>query len=201
MLPTKYKLSFTAASLALNESVKLAELYQHTPDWTQVKRDSIENNLLQSRTNSRNTRILHELILRLRSLDAEQLTLLVQGSLPEQKYLLWFAICKSYPFIREFAVQVLNEKYLSRAMHLTELDYDAFFKHQADWHPELEKITDSTRKKIKQVVLLTIRQAELVSDDTRILPALLSPRLIQVLTPDAPMSFRIFPVEPIDVQG
>jgi len=117
MKTQKYKLSFTAASLSVSESVNIAEVYLKYRDWNETKKNIRENNLLQSRTNSRTTRVLAELIPRLKLLSDDQLNLLVDGSLPEQKYLLWFAICKTYGLIKEFAVEVLREKFLSRNWH------------------------------------------------------------------------------------
>ncbi len=196
MKTQKYKLSFTAASLSISESVNIAEVYLKCKDWDETKSIVRENNLLQSRTNSRTTRVLAELIPRLKLLSDDQLSLLVEGSLVEQKYLLWFTICKTYRLIKEFAVEVLREKFLSRNMKITELDYDAFFNRKADWNEGLENITALTRKKIRQVVFHILREAELLTDDNTILRAMLSNRLIEVLRSDAPMSFEIFPVEP-----
>lgn len=196
MKTQKYKLSFTAASLSVSESVNIVEVYLKCRNWNETKRIVKENNLLQSRTNSRTTRVLAELIPRLKLLSDDQLSLLVEGSLSEQKYLLWFAICKTYSLIKEFAVEVLHEKFLSRNMKIAELDYDAFFNRKADWNEGLENITTLTRKKIRQVVFHMMREAELLTDDNTILRALFSSRLINVLKTDAPMSFEIFPVEP-----
>jgi len=196
MKTQKYKLSFTAASLSVSESVNIAEVYLKYRDWNETKKNIRENNLLQSRTNSRTTRVLAELIPRLKLLSDDQLNLLVDGSLPEQKYLLWFAICKTYGLIKEFAVEVLREKFLSRNMKITELDYDAFFNRRADWNEGLENITVLTRKKIRQVVFHMMREADLLTDDNTIHRAMLSNRLIEALKPDAPMSSEIFPVEP-----
>jgi len=196
MKTQKYKLSFTAASLSTSESVKIAEVYIKYKDWDETKRIIKENNLLQSRTNSRTTRILAELIPRLELLSDDQLDLLAEGNLSEQKYLLWFAVCKTYSLIREFAIEVLHEKFLSRNMKVTDLDYDAFFNRKADWNEGLENITALTRKKIRQVVFHMMREAELLTDDNTILRAMLSTRLTEALRPDAPMSFDIFPIEP-----
>ena len=71
-------------------------------------------------------------------LSDEQLELLVEGNPQEQKKLLWLAICKRYAFIREFASEVVREKFLQLDYLLTEFDYDAFFNRKADWHPELD---------------------------------------------------------------
>ena len=133
-----------------------------------------ENNILQSRTTSRTIRVAGEIAQRLKTLTDAQIELLVEGNPAEKKYLLWFAVCKTYEFIREFAVEVVHEKFLSRSMTLTDLDYDAFFNRKADWNEGLGRITPSTRKKIRQVLLLMAKEAGLVTEDNLILRAMLS---------------------------
>lgn len=192
-----YKLSFTAASLSTIESVSIAEVYLKCRDWNQTKHIVREKNLLQSRTGSRSIRVARELIQRLMLLTDQQLELLVDGNPTEQKHILWFAVCKTYEFIKEFAIEVLHEKYLSRSMAITDLDYDAFFNRKADWSDELEQITTLTRKKIRQVLLLMVKEAGLMTEDKLILHAMLSSRVIEVLKPDAPIAFQIFPIDPL----
>lgn len=136
-----------------------------------------------------------ELTQRLKLLTDKQLELLVEGNPTEQKYLLWFAVCKTYELVREFAIEVLHEKYLSRSLAVTDLDYDAFFNRKADWSEDLDQITTSTRKKLRQVMLLMAKEAGLITDDNVINRAMLSGRLVDVLKPDAPVSFLIFPIE------
>lgn len=194
---SKYKLSFTAASLSINESVKIAEVYLDCKEWEQTKLAVAENNLLQSRTNSRTIRVARELIQRLKLLTDGQLELLAEGTPTEQKYILWFAVCKTYAFIREFAIEVLHEKFMSRSMTLTDLDYDAFFNRKANWNEELGRITPSTRKKIRQVLLLMVKEAGLVSDGNMILRAMLSKRLVETLQSDESLNLQVFPIEPL----
>ena len=194
---SKYKLSFTAASLSINESVKIAEVYLDCKEWEQTKLAVAENNLLQSRTNSRTIRVARELIQRLKLLTDGQLELLAEGTPTEQKYILWFAVCKTYAFIREFAIEVLHEKFMSRSMTLTDLDYDAFFNRKANWNEELGRITPSTRKKIRQVLLLMMKEAGLVSDGNMILRAMLSKRLVETLQSDESLNLQVFPIEPL----
>lgn len=201
MAKQKYKLSFTAAGLSISESVSIAELHLKYHDWDQTKQTVKDKNLLQSRTNSRAVRVTRELSQRLRLLTKDQLELLTDGNISEQKYLLWLAICKTYDFIREFAQEVLYDKFLSRNMEITELDYEAFFNRKADWNEGLEKITTSTRTKLRTVLFRMMREAGLISKDNRIVPVIFSRRLIEVLRPDSPMSFQVFPIEPSDVQG
>jgi hypothetical protein len=197
----KYKLSLTAASLSLTESINIAEVYLRCKDWKLTRQAIKDNNLLQSRTNSRTIRVSREVIQRLKLLTKNQLELLVEGNLHEQKYLLWFSVCKTYGFVKEFAIEVLHEKFLTRNMKITDLDYDAFFNRKADRNERLEKLTPLTQKKIRQVVFHMMREAGLLTEENVILPAMLSKRLVEVLKPDFPISFYIFPAQLSDSPG
>jgi len=194
MQSVSYKLSFTSASLFIADSIKIASIYLESNDWDAVKSQIEDHNILQYETMSSGVRISRELRQRLQMLTKEQLELLVDGSHTEQRQLLWLAVCKCYAFIQEFAVEVLREKFLTMDLNLSTFDYDAFFNRKADWHEELDQLTDSTRDKLKQVLFRMLREAELISDKGAILPAILSKRLVEVLQTDAPMGFHIYPM-------
>lgn len=170
-------------------------------DWDAVKEIVKSENLIQARTQSSIQRVYQELSPRLVQLNLEQLELLVEGNSQEQKQLLWLAICKRYAYIREFAVEVIREKYLRFDYELTELDYAAFFNRKADWHDELDQLKDSTRGKIKTVIFRMLREADVISEEHRIIPAVLSNRIAEVLSPDVPMSTLIFPMDIADIEG
>jgi len=104
-------MSFTTGGLFYQESVKLAGLYPDYRDWSRVKDVALSENLLQTRTESTARRLLPEITARLSRLTDIQLKLFADGSRSEQNYLLWLALCKRYSFIREFAVEILREKF------------------------------------------------------------------------------------------
>ena len=201
MKTNQYILSFIGASLSLNESLKIAEAYLQLGDWALVKEKVKTENLLQARTQSSIQRAFQELAPRLQQLTEDQLAFLVEGNLQEQKQLLWYAICKRYAYIREFAVEVLHEKYLRFDYALTEFDYDAFFNRKADWHDELDQMKETTGIKIRTVLFRMLREADLISSDHIIIPTVLSERMIELLAPDAPLSWQIFPMSHADGPG
>lgn len=84
---------------------------------------------------------------------------------------------------------------------LTDLDYDAFYNRKADWHEELDRIKDSTKKKLKTVIFRMLREAGITSDNDLIVQALVPNRLTDVLRSDAPASYKIFPIQEEHFQG
>ena len=189
-----YILSFTGVSLAISESIKIAEVYLNLRDWNAVKAKVKGENLIQARTQSSIQRVYQELQPRLEQLSLEQLELLVEGNPQEQKQLLWFAICKRYEYIEEFSREVVREKYLKLDFQIDEFDYDAFYNRKADWHPELDKLTDTSRQKMKTRIFHMLLEAELITPDNHLIPVTLSQRIKDVLISDAPMSYQIYPI-------
>ena len=194
MMTTPYKLSFIGAGLSISGSVKIAETYLQLRDWDAVKEKAKSENLLQARTRNSVQRTFQELAPRLQELNDEQLALLVEGNHQEQKQLLWFAVCQRYAYIRDFAIEVIHEKFLMLDYDLTDFDYDAFYNRKADWHDELDQITASTKTKLKTVLFRMLREAEIISDDHIILPTLLSQRVLDVLAAGSAANLQVFPM-------
>lgn len=140
----RYLMSFTAGSLLYQESLVLAEQHKDHQGWDGVREQVLANNLLRMRTNSAARRIFREVSARLDELTPEQINLLVHGNHQEQRLLLWLAICRRYRFIYDFATEVIREKALRLDMSLRVDDYDVFYNRKAEWHPELDELSDST---------------------------------------------------------
>ena len=196
-----YKMSFTSGGLFFNESIPVAELYGVTHDWQKTRDKSLSENLLQTRTESSAKRRIREICSRLQLLTDFQLQLLLSGSRQEQQYLLWVAVCKCYPFIKEFTVEVVREKYLRMDLNLHPQDYEIFFEAKAEWHNELEQLKDSTRAKLKQVLFKTMREAEIISQENMIIPGLLTEQLTKVIAMDDPAFLAVFPVSDMDINS
>ncbi len=196
-----YKMSFTSGGLFFNESILFAELYNEIHDWQKTRGQVLTENLLQARTESSSKRRTREICSRLKLLTENQLQLFLSGSRQEQQYLLWIAVCKCYPFIREFMVEVVREKYLRMDLHLQPQDYEIFFEDKAEWHEELDQLRDSTRAKLKQVLFKTMREAEIISQDNMIIPGLLTEQLTKVLAADNPSWLAALPVSDMDINS
>lgn len=193
MTTTKYSMSFTTATLLYRESLVVGELYAHLGDWERTRAIVVEENRLQMRTDNSSRRICNETISRLRHLTYDQFNLLLESDRQERQYLLWLAVCKRYRFIHDFAKDVLYEKYLRLDYVLEPADYERFLNAAGEWHPEVERIATRTRQKQRQFVFKILREADLLTADNQIIPALLSPNLIRAIGQDDPEQFMIFP--------
>lgn len=189
----KYNMSYTACSLVCTETKKVAELYLEEQDWKKVAKIAFDTNLLQYRTQNALKRTLSEIISRLKKLPEEALSILVNGTPYEQNQILWLAICLRYSFIYDFTIEVIKEKYNLMQSKITQLDYDAFFNSKLNWHDELDKLTDSTRYKLKQILFKMLKEAEIVDSDNCILTTFVSPRVIEIINNYDSKYLGIFP--------
>ena len=112
----------------------------------------------------------------------------------ERCHLMWVAACRKYEFIGEFAEEVLRERYLTLAGSVSYADYDSFYRSKAMWHEELDRVTEQTYKKLRQVLFRMMYEAGLLTKQGTIEPPLLSDGVIGLLTEESRSDFRFFPM-------
>lgn len=177
----------------------VAEIYLRTMDWRQTRDQVREKNLLQVRTSAAALRISKEVVARLEHLAIPELQCIIDGTVRERGYLLWTAACLRYEFIREFAVEVLREYFVTLRQVLSLKDFDAFFNSKAMWHDELDGTAASTQNKLRQNLFRMMREADLISPENLIQPAMLTPRIAAILSARKREAFLIFPLADSDI--
>ena len=200
MSSKKYSMAFSSGGLLYNESLQVLDVYFQVRDWGKTRKSVIDTNTLQSRTTGSEKRKVGEIISRISLLTAKQLDLLTAGSNEEQRYLLWLAVCKRYLLIYEFALEVLQEKYLRMDFLLSTEEYDLFFESKAEWHEELERVKPSTRKRTQQALFQMMREAEIISTENLIIPAIPSEPFLQCVMDDSQEWLRAFPVSEAEIK-
>jgi hypothetical protein len=191
----RYALSFTTGVLLAREAALLAPVYVACRDWEQVRDLAVDDNFLQARTYRTGVRLVRETVKRLSALSDGEVELLVEATASERQYLMWAAACRCYEFIGEFAEEVLRERFLLFAPTLDYQDFDSFVRGKALWHEELTDIKHSTLQKLRSNVFKMLQEAELRSKAGQILPAMLSERVVSVLSAHASSDLRFFPTQ------
>ena len=196
-----YSLSFTTGGLFHLESMKLMELYAAHANWESVRQAVLANNLLQVRTQGTALRFTREIISRLRTLAPEEGTLLLQADYSDQKYILWAALCRRYTFIADFAVEVLHDRFVTLNNSIGQDVYDAFWNRKAEWHDEMNAIAPATKKKLRQVLFKTMREANVLEKNGTIIPMLPSNTMRRFLALSRYSDAAWFPVLPSEFAG
>lgn len=188
-----YLMSFGTGGLYITESVAIACLHAAGNDWEATVIAAQERGAFPVRKVSSARRSIREIVNRLKQLSSDELALLIEGERSEQAALLWLAVCRAYRFIAEFAVEVLSVRFLSLRTTLTYDDFDTFLSAKEEWSPKLATLSVSTRAKLRAVLFRLMREAEVLSQDNRILGAMLSPRVLAVIQARNPDELGYFP--------
>lgn len=191
---THYKMSFSTGGLFLNETLAVARLHVLGKPWSATIGLALTEGAASLPKAASQRRTLREIVNRLSTLtDAERDYLLADADRGDQLALLWLATCRAYRFVREFATEVLRERYLSFQLDLPLESFDILFAAKAEWDDGLAKISSSTKAKLRQVLFRIMREANVISDDNRILSAYVSPRLKAMLEEQNPQDLLLFP--------
>lgn len=177
-----YKMSFVTGGLFLNESIEVARMHDPGEAWDETIRRALEHGVSSLPKAASRRRTLREIVNRISTLGDEELSFLVEeADRQDQQALLWLATCRAYRFVREFAAEVIHERFLSFKLDLPLETFDVLFEAKAEWDESLNGISATTRAKLRQVLFRMMREANVITPEGRILAAYVSPKLRAML--------------------
>ena len=188
----RYRLSFTAGALLPSEMAELARAYERLGDWDGVARAVRTEGILGYQAAKTAERIGAELIGRLRELDAPLLDRLRVCIPEERRMVAWVACCRHYSFVREFATEVVRERFLAGSPSVAKSDYLSFFERKEAQHPELASVSESTRDKLRQVLFRMFFDAGILAKGGSILPVSIPEPLLSLLDRADALCFPVF---------
>jgi Putative inner membrane protein (DUF1819) len=157
--PQVYNLSFTAGSLRPDLARVVASAFIETGSWEKAKKMVMDGNLLQYDSVGSAKRMEQEIRSRLMTLTKDQLTYMAQASIDEATSIAWLAACKRILFVHDFAVDVLREKLAHQDNVLRHSDYEHYLTLKRGEHLELNKLTDLSKSKTRQVMYKMLAEA------------------------------------------
>lgn len=156
----RYKFSFTAASLQVPVMTSLAEkMVNEGLSLDELKPEDVGKE--RAKTNKRQ---FIEMKNRLATLSDDEINHLARASYEEQRLLSMVAFARAYRFFYDFVTDVVAEKVALFNFTLTDMDYNVFFSRVAADHPEAEKLTSLTQKKVRQYTFKVLEQAGLINN-------------------------------------
>jgi len=180
-MSSNYCLSLTGAGTYKQEMVLLARAYLDSGSWDTVKASILNDNLLQLNTDSNRKRIGSELIKRLKTLSPEELEFLANAAGDDLSAIVWVAFCRTYPFVREFSNELIAERFARMKPDVPKEAYQAFVEDKMYEHPELAKLTDSSREKVKIRVFGMARDCGLLDRSGTITPIYPNPSFVSLI--------------------
>ena len=156
----RYKFSFTAASLQVPVMTSLAEkMVNEGLSLDELKPEDVGKE--RAKTNKRQ---FIEMKKRLATLSDDEINHLARASYEEQRLLSMVAFARAYRFFYDFVTEVVAEKVALFDITLTDMDYNVFFSRVAADHPEADKLTSLTQKKVRQYTFKVLEQAGLINN-------------------------------------
>ncbi len=160
-----YNMSFTAGAAMLNETHAVASvLLDCDGDWDKTKEVTFKENLMLKDKASSNARYFALMKQRLEALNNEELTMLVNSTVSVRRLLVLLAICKAHPFIYDFISEVVRDRFYNQYERISYADFNEFYNENKYVHPELEKVTEQTVSKMRQVIFRILEQTEIIED-------------------------------------
>ena len=157
-----YSLSLTAASLMSFETEQVSLLYLEHKNWEVVKNLVVDDNIMQKGTISTRKREFAEIKKRLLTITDNDLEFISHCTTDELKLYCLFLCSKTYRIIFEFISEVIRDKYLMFDYSILDSDYARFFESKMMNSKKLQKITENTEYKIKQVIFKILEQSTLI---------------------------------------
>ena len=183
----------------LNDSVEVARLHSSGADWQDTIAEAVERGATSLPKAASRYRTIREISNRLRMLSEDELEFLKgDAERSDKSALLWLATCRAYRFIREFATEVIRERYLSYQLDLPLQTFDILFEAKAEWDDGLASLSESTRLKLRQILFRIMREAGVISHDNRVQTAILSSSLRTMIGRNNPGELAIFPGVPVE---
>lgn len=192
--PQGYRMSFSTGGLFLNESVELARLHETGEPWEDTQARAVMLGTTKLPKDSSNTRSIREIKIRISTFSNDELAYFVEvADRADQQALLWIAFCRAYRFIREFAVEVIQDRFFSYQLDLPLESFDVFFASKAEWNEDLAELSKSTQLKLRQILFRILREADILTTANQIQTALLSTRLIAMIEANDRAELAYFP--------
>jgi hypothetical protein len=149
----KYSIAFTAGALLLRETEAFFSATNCFKDIINGN-EEVDFNVIPVNAESSKKRIKHEIEKRVIAINNEQLLDTFMAFDKNGKNLiLFYGICKCYPIIKHFMLEVVLNKWQNLDHELEISDFTNFLYRKMDFHPELQKITEKSIYKCGQVAL------------------------------------------------
>lgn len=159
----RYNMSFTAGAALLNETCAVAKaLLECDEDWDATQEKTFTENLMEKSKASTMRRTFYLVKQRLMSLNNEELKVIADGDMGSRRLVDLLAICKTHTFIYEFISDEIRTCLYTLKDKVTHADFNSFFNDRKYIHPELEKISDKSAAKVRQVTFRILEQLGII---------------------------------------
>ncbi|MFU8781116.1 MAG: DUF1819 family protein [Kiritimatiellia bacterium] len=159
-----YSGNLTGGSLLVRESRIVARMLVAGDSPDDIQSRIMDQNLFQNDSAATTRKYCRLIFSRFSHVTPEQLHIVACGSDESAALMLLAVVLKTYPIVRDFVDEVLCDKARSFDTHLEKKDWTRFLEQRETIDPDVKRWTESSRKKIGQVIIRMLSEAGLLSD-------------------------------------
>lgn len=139
----------------------IARRHQELPDWEALKAETKQGELLRKTRSSSRYRYFREIRDRFRGAWPFELEF-IASERNGARHAAFAICCRYYLLVGDFAHEVLRDKIAMHEDHLSLSDYYHFLERKAPFHPELSRLSETTRSKLRQVTFRMLTEGMLL---------------------------------------
>ena len=157
-----YKASLTGEPFLYNETKTIGKYLLDGENSLQLRKRNVKENLIQYKQPKSISRVNSAIFKRLTILDKKQLNFLVNEELQQSKYMLIYSIMKTDNIVKDFIREVYYDKLLMNDTTIQQYEVEKWFNNKCDISEFLNSRSESTKYKLKQVLMQIINASGLV---------------------------------------
>ncbi len=162
ILQDKYTASFTAGALLFEETDAVIKFFQ-THSLGDSKKLIESNEFLKINSINSRKRRVQEILKRIETVPIDYWEFYNNlTTKDEKKVFLYFVCLKKYILIRDFHLEIVINKWRLLDSNLNKADILRFLKWASEKHPEIDEWTASTIDKIAQIIILMLKETNLL---------------------------------------
>ena len=158
----EYKASLTGEPFLYNETKTIGKYLLDGENSLKKKKRNVKENLIQYKQPKSISRVNSAIFKRLTILDKKQLNFLVNEELQQSKYMLIYSIMKTDNIVKDFIREVYYDKLLMNDTTIQQYEVEKWFNNKCDISEFLNSRSESTKYKLKQVLMQIMNASELV---------------------------------------
>ena len=189
-----YRLSFGSNRLLVKEASDIINLYLELSDWSKVKEQATEDNILGYETKSSIKRVVHEHCVRLKQLSEEEINFFSEADLNDRTLLCWLSVCRTYPLVGDFTSQIIMESFHNFRERLDTSSFEFFVEDEKSKYPELAKISDVYISTMVRVLFHMLREVKILSNKNELQSVLPSYTLLSLIEQGKNDAHLFFPM-------
>ncbi|GAA4399041.1 hypothetical protein GCM10023187_10340 [Nibrella viscosa] len=169
---TLYSASFTTGALLREETLAVLALLQQVPVDEVAAVAKKDAGSLKINSEVARQKIAAEIVKRYKAVSPAVWDFFQTLTDEQHQQLVLFYVClKTYRLIYDFMFAVVVPRWQSRLLPLSRSDFERYLDELALQHAPIQRLTEKTRRKLAQIVMLMMKQAQLIQHNQLSTPA------------------------------